>query len=148
MGWREYWDFLGCYCNLHKSEGLQKLEQYLTSFSTPPSSPSLPPHSPPPLSPPPPPPSLPSPPPSSSQAIEAGQKFPFHCLFTLFDSSKVTSVCYCCCVTVLCYCVAHCMTTIDKLQQPACQYCSEIFPATRGHYCFVVTVCKYYREWE
>ena len=27
--WVEYWDFLGCYCNLKTAEGLKKLENYL-----------------------------------------------------------------------------------------------------------------------
>ena len=43
VGWREHWDFLGCYCDLRRSEGLQKLEDYLTSLSTPPPSPTPPP---------------------------------------------------------------------------------------------------------
>ena len=31
--WNEYWDFLGCYCDLSQPEGLDKLEQYLAQLS-------------------------------------------------------------------------------------------------------------------
>ena len=31
VGWVEYWDFLSCYCDLSKPEGLQKLEAYLSN---------------------------------------------------------------------------------------------------------------------
>ena len=30
MGWREYWEFLGCYCDLSQPAGLAKLEHYLS----------------------------------------------------------------------------------------------------------------------
>ena len=36
VGWQEYWEILGCYCDLHKSDGLEKLEHYLASLTTPP----------------------------------------------------------------------------------------------------------------
>lgn len=35
VGWQEYWEILGCYCDLHKIDGLEKLEHYLASLSTP-----------------------------------------------------------------------------------------------------------------
>lgn len=34
MAWSEYWDFLGCYTDLSKSEGMGRLEDYLTKFSS------------------------------------------------------------------------------------------------------------------
>ena len=33
MGWTEYWDFLGCSCDLSTPEGLQLLEQYLADVN-------------------------------------------------------------------------------------------------------------------
>lgn len=33
MGWTEYWDFLGCSCDLSTPEGLQLLEQYLADMN-------------------------------------------------------------------------------------------------------------------
>ena len=30
MGWREYWEFLGCYCDLSQPAGLAKLEHHLS----------------------------------------------------------------------------------------------------------------------
>ena len=42
IGWTEYWDFLGCYCDLSKSEGLQKLEDHLASQASPSWSPGSP----------------------------------------------------------------------------------------------------------
>lgn len=32
MGWAEYWDFLGCFCDLSRPEDLQKLENYLSTL--------------------------------------------------------------------------------------------------------------------
>ncbi len=32
IGWTEYWEFLGCYCDLSAHEGLQKLEQYIANL--------------------------------------------------------------------------------------------------------------------
>ena len=31
VDWTEYWDFLGCYCDLSKREGVQRLEEHLAS---------------------------------------------------------------------------------------------------------------------
>ena len=31
IGWREYWDFLGCSCDLSKPKGMALLEEYLES---------------------------------------------------------------------------------------------------------------------
>jgi hypothetical protein len=36
VGWQEYWEFLGCYCDLRTNDGLEKLEQYLAPPTTPP----------------------------------------------------------------------------------------------------------------
>ena len=33
VGWREYWEFLGCYCDLSTPKGLQELERYLTDLT-------------------------------------------------------------------------------------------------------------------
>lgn len=33
VSWNEYWDFLGCYCDLSQPESLDKLEQYLAQLS-------------------------------------------------------------------------------------------------------------------
>ena len=32
--WAEYWEFLGEFCDFAKSDGLEKLEQYLSGKST------------------------------------------------------------------------------------------------------------------
>ena len=33
MAWREYWEFLGCYCDLSQPEGLMRLESHLSHMT-------------------------------------------------------------------------------------------------------------------